>query len=77
MGRIARMDPKPPSSCWYMSKPSPPIGQNRGFKIERPGSPLKGDWRGEGFTPENFKTMISSYELEVMARTCTNILRVV
>ena len=24
MGSIARMDPKPPSSCWYMSRPLPP-----------------------------------------------------
>ena len=37
MGSIARMDPKPPSSCWYMSRPSPqPKGQNRVFKFERP-----------------------------------------
>ena len=42
MGSIARMDQKPPSSCWYMSKPSPqPIGQNRVFKLEMPGPPLK------------------------------------
>ena len=46
MGSIARMDPKPPSSCWYMPRPSPqPIGQNRVFEIERPKPslpPLKG-----------------------------------
>ena len=37
MGSIARMDPKPPYNCWYMSRPSPqPIGQNRVFEIERP-----------------------------------------
>ena len=27
MGSIARMDPKPRSSCWYMSRPSPSIMQ--------------------------------------------------
>ena len=36
MGSIACMDPKSPSSCWYMSRPPPqPIGQNRVFKFER------------------------------------------
>ena len=35
MGSIVRMDPKPPSKCWYMFRPSPqPIGQNGVFKIE-------------------------------------------
>ena len=29
---------------------------------------------GGGFTPDNFENEISSYELEVMTRTCTNIL---
>ena len=39
MGSIARMDSKPPSSCWYMPRPSPPthsIGQNLVFEIEMP-----------------------------------------
>ena len=41
MGSIARIDPKPPLSCWYMSSrpghhPQPNIGQNRVFEIERP-----------------------------------------
>ena len=41
MGSIARMDPKPPSGCWYMSRSSPqPIRQSRGFKFERHGPPL-------------------------------------
>ena len=26
-----------------------------------------------GFTPENFENKLSSYELEVMTKTCTNI----
>ena len=40
MGSIVRMDPKPPSSCWYMSRPSPQlIGQNRVLKGLDP--PLK------------------------------------
>ena len=34
-GSIARMDPKPPLSCGYMSRPSPqPIAQNNVFKSE-------------------------------------------
>ena len=41
MGSIARMDPKPTSSCGYLSKPPPqPIAQNCVFKSERPGTPL-------------------------------------
>ena len=28
---------------------------------------------GRFFTPENFENIISSYEFEVMTRTCTNI----
>ena len=40
MSSIARMAPKPSSSCGYMSRKSPqPIAQNRVFKIERPEPP--------------------------------------
>ena len=41
MGSIACMDPEPPTSCGYMSRPSPqPMAQNRVFKSERPGPSL-------------------------------------
>ena len=34
MGSIARMGPKPPSSCWYMSRSSPPTHRSKScFKI--------------------------------------------
>ena len=37
MGRIAYMDPKPPSSCGYMFRPSFQA-QNHVFKFDRPQS---------------------------------------
>ena len=45
MGKIVRMDPKPPSGCGYMSRPSsgiPTHRSNRVFKSERTGSPHTG-----------------------------------
>ena len=36
-------------------------------------NPKLGGLRGGGFTAEYFENKISSYELEVMTRTCTNI----
>ena len=42
MGSIARLDPKLPSSCGFMSRLSPQaIARNRVLKIERPEPPLK------------------------------------
>ena len=41
MGCIARMDPKPTSSCWYMLRPSPPTHKSKScFKIEGLEPPL-------------------------------------
>ena len=42
MGSIVHMDPKPPSRCWYISRPSPPSHRSKScFQIWKAWTPLK------------------------------------